>query len=137
MDDDRAVLDLEIEAVVLRPEAVEDMPVPLEPAEPVAADVIEIVFRDPELLQQLQLLEDIQGGNLRRADLIENNLEHPKNLSRSLTCGKQKTGDRGGGGLKFVSVLENRGGLFVCWGRIRVNLPRNTNPHRREDRTLP
>ena len=50
VDDDSAVLHLEVEAVVLGPVAVEDVAISLDPSEPVILNPVEILLGDAEFL---------------------------------------------------------------------------------------
>ena len=76
VDDHRAIFHLEVEPVILRPEPVEHRPVAFDPAETLATQIFQVLLADLEFLEQLELLERLQLRELRRADFIENDLEH-------------------------------------------------------------
>lgn len=73
----RLILHLKVKPILLRPETVKNMPIPLNPPKSVTPQPIKIRLTHPELLQQLQLLKSPQRRKLRRTDFIKNNLEHP------------------------------------------------------------
>ena len=88
VDDNGAVLHLEIETVFLRPESMEDVAIPLDAPEFIAAQTVEILLRDAEFFEQLELLQGPQSGNFGGADFIEDDLEHIGSLSSSAPFGK-------------------------------------------------
>ena len=91
--DHRAVLHLEVKPIVLRPEPVKHGAVAVDPAEPLAGEIGQVLLADLELVDQFELLERIQGGEFRGADFVENNLKHPATLAMggrfaSAKCGR-------------------------------------------------
>ena len=80
VDDDLAVFDLEIKAPVLRAEAVQGAAVALDLAEALAVEVLQVALGHLELVEQLELFEGIEPGNLGRADFVEDDLEHGGSL---------------------------------------------------------
>lgn len=76
LNDHRAVSHFEIHPVVLRPEAMQHPSIALDLPELIAVRRIQILFGNFEFLKELELLQGSQGGNFRRADLIEHDLKH-------------------------------------------------------------
>jgi hypothetical protein len=83
VDDDGAFFHLEIEAVVLRPEAVQHPPIAVDLAEAFTRKIVQILLTHLEFLKQFELLECSQFGKLGGTDFVENNLKHPRRLTAS------------------------------------------------------
>lgn len=63
-----------IKTPFLRPKTVEGLAVPLDFSEAVIVQVLEVVARHLELVEQGQLFEGVQLRDFRRTDFIENDL---------------------------------------------------------------
>ena len=95
MDDDRAILHLEVKAVVLRPESIEQPPVAINFPESVTLQIVEIFLSHLEFLQQFKLFERLQLGELGSADFVKNNLKHSRRLAtgRGIASAKMADGE--------------------------------------------
>ena len=74
VDHHRSVFDLEIEPVILGPEPVKHFAIAGDFAKAFAVEVIQIGLGHLERIEQIELLEDIQAGDFRSTDFIENDL---------------------------------------------------------------
>ena len=82
--DDLALRDFEVEAPVRRAEAVEGLAVAVQAAEALVLEVLEIVLGDAEGVEEFQLLEGLELGDLRGADDVEDDLEHGGDSNREI-----------------------------------------------------
>ncbi len=76
MNNDGAFLNLEINAVVGGAEAVKGFAVALEFTEFFAIDVLELLFRDLEFVEEVELFERVDFGHLGGTDFVKDYLEH-------------------------------------------------------------
>lgn len=74
--DDFVVGDLEVEAPVVGAEAVEGFAVAVEFAEFVTIKVFEVVVGDLKVVENLELSEGVELGNLGGGDFVEDDLKH-------------------------------------------------------------
>lgn len=88
VDDDRAVLHLEIEAMVLRAKAIELLAVALQLSKTFAIEGFEVLFGNLELIEQFELLQGPELGDFGSADFVEDDLEHGREFKCEVTSGK-------------------------------------------------
>ena len=56
MHDYRAIFNLEVKPIILRPETMEHMPIAINISKVIVTQTVEFLFRNPEFLKQLKLL---------------------------------------------------------------------------------
>lgn len=81
VNNDLLVDDFKIKAPVLSAKAVEGLAVTLDFTEAFIIEMLQIVFGDLEFIEEFQLLENIQLGNLSSTDFIEDDLKHSATLA--------------------------------------------------------
>ena len=106
VDDDRAVLHLEVKPVVLRPEAIQQPPVAINFPKPISVQVIQIFLPDLELFEQFKLFERPQLRELGSADFVKNNLKHPVSLATARAMTSAKTAASPAAHLPSRSILS-------------------------------
>ena len=82
MNNDLLVDDPEIKAPIQGAKAVEGLAVTLDFTKAFIIEMFEIVFCDLEFIEELQLFESIQLGNLSSTDFIEDDLKHAVILAK-------------------------------------------------------
>ena len=81
VNDDLLVDDFEIKAPIQSAKTVEGLAVTLDFTEALIIEMLEIVFGDLEFIEEFQLLESTQLGNLSSTDFIEDDLKHGVTLA--------------------------------------------------------
>ena len=83
MNNDLLVDDFEIKAPIKGAKAVEGLAVTLDFTEAFIIEMLQIVFGDLEFIEEFQLLESIQLGNLSSTDFIKDDLKHGATLAEN------------------------------------------------------
>src|SRR4029453_7735633 len=94
-----------INAVIFRPIAIQLFSLTLDHAKPLRIKVVQILGQNLELCQQHKLQPFREGGYFRRAQFVEDDLEHGQKVKmvESITTLKRKCGKRGEQGAAFSS----------------------------------
>ena len=79
--DHRSLFHLKIKAIFLRPESIQDPPIPVDFSKSLAVEIVQILLAHLELFKQFELLKGAELGKLRGADFIEDDLKHALKLS--------------------------------------------------------